>query len=193
MPATTWTAGIWSAAATPAGALSPSRSRRTSTPSTSRTPPLRPRCSTKVISCGAGLEDYLLVNAATYDRRLSVFTGPVLAETDPLYRGTRIPLRFWKITAFVDDGQLAATGYLLDQTPLVNLTDTAGPRTAGVPPPLGPFHTFQVPIADIAELTGLDLDTLPAADRLHMVAAAGADGRAPVRWMELTRFTDITF
>jgi endonuclease G len=72
----------------------------------------------------AGLEDYLLDNAATYDRKLSVFTGPVLAETDPLYRGTRIPLRFWKIAAFVDDGQLAATGYLLDQTPLVNLTET---------------------------------------------------------------------
>jgi len=34
----------------------------------------------------AGLEDYLLGNAATYDRRLSVFTGPVLAGTDPLYR-----------------------------------------------------------------------------------------------------------
>jgi endonuclease G, mitochondrial len=45
----------------------------------------------------AGLEDYLLDNAATYDRRLVVLTGPVLAATDPAYRGTQIPLRFWKV------------------------------------------------------------------------------------------------
>lgn len=33
----------------------------------------------------AGLEDYLLEHAANYERRLTVFTGPVLATDDPIY------------------------------------------------------------------------------------------------------------
>ena len=31
-----------------------------------------------------------------------------------------MPLRFWKVVAFVQDGALAATGYLLDQSPLLD-------------------------------------------------------------------------
>jgi len=141
----------------------------------------------------AGLEDYLLGNAATYDRRLSVFTGPVLAGTDPLYRGTRIPLRFWKIAAFVDTGDLAATGYVLDQTPVVDLTETVGPRAAGEAPPLEPFRTFQVPIADIGDLTVLDLHALPSLDRLHTVASAAATDRATANWVRLSSHRQIVW
>ena len=70
----------------------------------------------------AGLEDYVLEHARTYRQRLCVFTGPVLAADDPPYRGVQIPRRFFKIAAWATsaaDGpeQLAATGYLLDQTP----------------------------------------------------------------------------
>ncbi|MNJ03924.1 hypothetical protein D3C73_1644560 [compost metagenome] len=36
----------------------------------------------------------------------------------------------------------------------------------GEPPPLGPFRTFQVPIGQIADLTGLSLGRLINADRL---------------------------
>ena len=49
-----------------------------------------------------GLEHYLLDNAATYDRRLIVFTGPVLDPADPAYRGVQIPLRFFKVAVFRD-------------------------------------------------------------------------------------------
>ena len=114
-----------------------------------------------------GLEDLLLGNAATGQRRLVVFTGPVLAPTDPPYRGVQVPLRFWKVAAFVDGGELGATGYVLDQTDLVgDLTQ----RATDSPPPPGAFRTFQVPIADIAALTGLDMDRLVAVDRLPAVA-----------------------
>lgn len=117
-------------------------------------------------SLWSGLEDYLLANAATYERRLVVLTGPVLAPGDPAYRGVLIPLRFWKVAAFVlaqDDGApgLAATGYVLDQSP--RLPDTPA-VAAGEPPPLGPFRTFQVPITDIVALTGLDLGPLARVD-----------------------------
>ncbi|WP_411376275.1 hypothetical protein ACLH0K_08145 [Arthrobacter sp. MPF02] len=57
-------------------------------------------------------------------RRIVVFTGPVFSERDTVYRGVGIPLRFFKVAAFIHDGGLAATGYVLDQTPqLANLPD----------------------------------------------------------------------
>jgi len=65
----------------------------------------------------AGLENHLLDNAATYDRLLVVFTGCVLDPEDSLYRGVQLPLRFFKVATFLDAGDLAATGYVLDQTP----------------------------------------------------------------------------
>ena len=132
-----------------------------------------------------GLEDYLLDNAATGSRRLVVFTGPVLAADDPLYRGVAIPLRFFKVAAFIDDGALAATGYVLDQSP--QLEDLPGvpsppgalvmPDAAG-PPPLGAYRTYQVPVADVAALTGLDLEQLVAVDRLPVEQDVGEPGGA---------------
>jgi endonuclease G len=111
-----------------------------------------------------GLEDYVLENASSSGRRLSVFTGPVLGDTDPVYRGTGIPLRFWKIAAWwsAEAAGLRATGYLLDQSDLVA---GYGRSTAVEPPELGEYRTFQVPIDDIAGMTGLTLDVLVAADR----------------------------
>ena len=116
-----------------------------------------------------GLETYLLDNAADFRRRLIVFTGPVFSDHDPLYRGVRIPLRFFKVAAFIHNSVLAATGYVVDQTPV--LPDLSRPGVQGGPPPLGPFRTFQVPIRDIAALTGLDLTQLIAADRMPVAAA----------------------
>ncbi|WP_187645704.1 DNA/RNA non-specific endonuclease [Streptomyces sp. TRM49041] len=125
-----------------------------------------------------GLENYLLDHAARYDRRLTVLTGPVLHDSDPPYRGVQVPLRFWKVAVFVRDGTLAATAYVLDQSP--DLTRDADRALAGAvpggPPPLGAFRTYQVPVADVVLLTGLDLGSLPAADVMP-------PARAPeVRW-----------
>lgn len=137
-----------------------------------------------------GLEDYLLDNAATYDRRLVVLTGPVLDADDPPYRGIAIPLRFWKVAGFLADERLASTAYVLDQT--AQLPDLpasyAEAAAAGLPPPLGPYRTFQLPVADVAAITGLDLGPLPAADRYTPPAA---DGQLPTGWRELTGYADI--
>lgn len=109
-----------------------------------------------------GLEDHVLAYAETTDQRLSVFTAPVLADDDPPYRGIRIPLRFWKVVAWQDPTSLRATGFVLDQTELV---DTAEGLLAS--PPLGAFRTFQVPIVDVAGIVGIDLGPLVAADVLR--------------------------
>jgi endonuclease G, mitochondrial len=136
-----------------------------------------------------GLENYVQEHADAFDRKLAVFAGPVLDPADPPYRGIQVPLRFWKIAAFVQDGGLAATGYLLDQSPLVDdltavLEEAAA---AGEPPPLGAYRTFQVPIADIAMLAGLQLDQLVLADRLSTQPAEAppAPGQPAGGWIEL--------
>jgi endonuclease G, mitochondrial len=123
-----------------------------------------------------GLEDHVLDHARAHRQRLSVFTAPVLGAGDPPYRGIRVPLRFWKIAAWNTDGHggdggagdggtLAAVGFVVDQAALVE-TGTVREPAAGEAPPVGPFRTFQVPIADIAALTGLAMPDLVAADRM---------------------------
>jgi endonuclease G len=142
-----------------------------------------------------GLENYVERHADTFDRRLAVFAGPVLEAGDPPYRGIQVPLRFWKVVAFVQDGALAATGYLLDQSPLVDdltaVLDAAA--AAGEPPPLGAYRTFQVPIADIAMLAGVRLDQLVAVDRLPAPPAEAppAPGQPAGGWVELQTLDDV--
>jgi endonuclease G len=132
-----------------------------------------------------GLETYLQDNAADNSRRLVVFTGPVFGDTDPVYRGVEIPLKYFKIAVFLHRGELAATGYVVDQTPqLADLPDVPRPGATDEAPPLGPFRTFQTPIRDIAALTGLVLDQLIAVDRMP-IAAALPTARITTTWREL--------
>lgn len=115
-----------------------------------------------------GLEDYVLEHADRTDARLTVLTGPVLLGDDPSYRDVLLPRRFWKVAAWAHDGDLRATGYLLDQSELLDAVlerERVG-TTRGVDEELGAYRTFQVPITTIAEEARLDLGPLPAADRL---------------------------
>ncbi|SDO34456.1 endonuclease G [Klenkia soli] len=101
----------------------------------------------------------------------------------------QIPLRFYKVAVFVlaHNGTpsgapvLGATGYVLDQTPQVaDLPDIlARAHEVGAPPPLGPFRTSQVPIADIAALTGLDWSAIAPLDRLLPAGMSSQAASAP--------------
>jgi endonuclease G len=138
-----------------------------------------------------GLEDHVLSYARAYEQKVSVFTGPVLAEDDVIYRGIQIPRLFWKIaawTAFTDSEvpTLRAAGFILDQGPSLDDIDLS--LRADSTPPLGPFLTYQAPVADIAALTGLDVGILADADRFQAVPAA----RPSQRWNLLKRDTEIT-
>ncbi|MWV50308.1 DNA/RNA non-specific endonuclease [Rathayibacter sp. VKM Ac-2803] len=127
-----------------------------------------------------GLETLVLDYAQTWRTRLDVFTGPVLADGDPVYRGIGIPRRFWKIAAWSPDGETTATSaYLLDQTELVE-----GITREGLVP-LGGFKTFQVAVSLIGELTGLDVGVLAAADVLS------TEGLRPSALRELTTAEDV--
>jgi endonuclease G len=63
------------------------------------------------------LEDYALQHAREDSMSVSVFTGPYFTKNDPTMYGVRIPLKFWKVIAFIHDetGELCATGYEMSQ------------------------------------------------------------------------------
>lgn len=96
------------------------------------------------------LEDYILGNSNARNFKVSVFTGPVFAEDDLVYRGIRIPKEFWKVAVMVNDetGQLSATGYLLSQADLLGDIEFV----------LGAFRTYQVALSVIEKKTGLSFD-----------------------------------
>lgn len=128
-----------------------------------------------------GLEDHVIEYAEATDQRVSVFTAPMLGDDDPPYRGIRIPLRFWKIAAWEGPDGLSAAGFVLDQSELV-----ATPDGLLAAPPLGAFRTFQVPVAEIARVTGLDVGPLLDADVLAQRSARSTE------WRPLASASDIT-
>ena len=117
------------------------------------------------------LEDYVLSEARARGLKVSVFTGPVFADSDPLYRDlVRIPQAFWKIVAVVDadSGTLSVTGYVLTQGDLIrDLTQEFV---------YGAFMTYQVPVALIGQMAGLAVDHLAAHDPLPALAVAEGTG-----------------
>ncbi|APO72220.1 DNA/RNA non-specific endonuclease protein (plasmid) [Rhizobium gallicum] len=72
------------------------------------------------------LEDYLLDKAQTTEKRLTVFTGPIYRDDDPLYGKNRkggpwkIPLSFWKIAVLQKTpDKIAAAAFIVGQTQYV--------------------------------------------------------------------------
>ncbi|MFC5931901.1 DNA/RNA non-specific endonuclease [Cryobacterium melibiosiphilum] len=140
-----------------------------------------------------GLEDHVLTYARTNANRISVFTAPVLSAQDPIYRGVKIPQTFWKIAAWTTTTEgstvLHAAGFVLDQSPQLENIDLDTVRAPalmyGTPPPLGPYRTYQVPIVDIIDLTGLTLTALSEADVYARAPAIRKDTDRRTRWVEL--------
>lgn len=136
-----------------------------------------------------GLEQYILEQTAVSESlRICVFTGPVFDQTDPVYRGFQIPLEFWKvIVGLTSTNAPFATGYLLSQEPLIDVT---GLDESTIAQPFGAYKTYQVKISQISALTGLKftgtfktkvLDSLagwdPLENRSSRRPTRGAKGR----------------
>lgn len=108
------------------------------------------------------LEDYVLQGTDDNNLRALVFTGPVLRDTDVPYRDIKLPQDYWKVVVIVnsDTGKLSATAYLLSQADLLsNIEEFA----------FGAFRTYQVSVARIERLTGLDFGKLRRADPMGLV------------------------
>ncbi|GMB02147.1 DNA/RNA non-specific endonuclease [Pelosinus sp. IPA-1] len=108
------------------------------------------------------LEDYILNNADTFNLKVTVFTGPVFRIDDMFYRGFQIPAEFWKVVVMVKtDGTLSATAYLQTQKNLLRDYEFA----------YGSYKTYQVPISNIENLTGLNFGDLRSYDLLGRIKA----------------------
>jgi endonuclease G, mitochondrial len=105
----------------------------------------------------AGLEDYILTNAANLHFKANVFTGPVLADDDDAYEGVQLPRQFWKVVSMVKtDRKLSATAYVLSQEHLI---EGLRPREAFS---YAAYKTYQVPVSKVEELTGLSFGLVHA-------------------------------
>ncbi|MGW4929068.1 DNA/RNA non-specific endonuclease [Agromyces sp. NPDC004153] len=117
-----------------------------------------------------GLENYILDSARTEGFKACVFTGPILRDDDPeLVEGLAVPREFWKLVVMPAAGgeKLHATAYLLSQGDLIRELLEKRSRVEAVEGfVLGPYRTFQLAVADLAEATGFDLDAYVTADPL---------------------------
>ena len=105
----------------------------------------------------AGLEDYILSNAANLHFKANVFTGPVLADDDDAYEGVQLPRQFWKVVSMVKtDQKLSATAYVLSQEHLI---EGLRPREAFS---YAAYKTYQVPVSKVEKLTGLSFGLVHA-------------------------------
>ena len=104
------------------------------------------------------LEDYILDNAMAHDLKVTVFTGPVFASSDPKYRGYQLPQEYWKVVVMVDERteSLSATAYLLSQVELLDDLEFV----------YGGYKNYQLPITDIEKRTGLSFGDLAQFDPL---------------------------
>jgi endonuclease G len=130
----------------------------------------------------AGLEDYILNNADNLDFKVTVFTGPVFRGNDDVYRDVRIPKEYWKVVTMKrSNGNLSATAYLVSQASLA-----ADIREADFQ--FGAFKTFQVPVARIEQLTGLNFGRLRTFDPL----AAGPTEATATSARPISEYEQIT-
>ncbi|PZE21491.1 DNA/RNA non-specific endonuclease [Paenibacillus xerothermodurans] len=108
------------------------------------------------------LEDYLLEHADNHQLKVSVFTGPVFRTDDMVYRGFQIPAEFWKVAVMVkSDGNLSATAYLQTQKNLIQDVEFA----------YGAYKTYQVPVAQVEALTGIQFGELKQHDPINGLEA----------------------
>lgn len=122
----------------------------------------------------AGIENYALDNAGAEKRQITVITGPVFGDSDPLYRGVNVPRQFWKIVVRVSpgDGNLRATAFLADQN--AALDAAFGSDTESFTD-TDKVVMFQKSVSDIERLTGLSFGGL----RDHDTSTVGLEGIAP--------------
>lgn len=119
------------------------------------------------------LEDYVLDRAQTTERRLTVFTGPIYRDNDPVYGRKRkggpwqVPLSFWKIAVLQKTAtSIAAAGFIIGQTDYVKALYEAKIFSGLKPYTIDQIRSrkIQTTIAAIEQLTGLDFGALKKVD-----------------------------
>lgn len=115
------------------------------------------------------LESYVIKETnETQNKRIAVFTGPMLTDDDPTYvknRSFKIPLFFFKIVVFCSEGKLYSTAFVMSQLKRLrelSLIDDASllsfDKALMLPKPFSDYNhkeVFQVNIKLIENYTGM--------------------------------------
>jgi endonuclease G len=128
------------------------------------------------------VENHVLRNAAAERLRVCSFTGPVFSDDDPPWRTEviedfKVPMRFWKIVAWAEDGALRSFAMLADQKPVLDaigeLPEAATAEEAF--DQISRVKDFLSTIAEVERLTGLNFGEavrdgdIRAGERAHEV------------------------
>lgn len=65
------------------------------------------------------LENFISKQGAAQRARLAIFNGPIFSANDKPLHGALVPLRYYKIVVWSDDGKPGAVGFVLEQGELV--------------------------------------------------------------------------
>ncbi|SDO10210.1 DNA/RNA non-specific endonuclease [Lentzea jiangxiensis] len=123
------------------------------------------------------LEDAVLADVDVDNLRVSVYGGPVFNVDDRIFRGVAIPREFYKAIAFVVDGELRCSAFLLTQN--IVLAEALD---------LDEFRVFQVSLTELEKRTSFTFPaSLHAADTasvqlLDVEERKPLDSLADIRW-----------
>jgi endonuclease G, mitochondrial len=115
------------------------------------------------------LEDYVLDRIQTKEKKMTVFTGPVFRDEDPLYGESRpdgpwqIPISYWKIAVIQKEPKrIAAAAFILGQAQYVQALYEARAFTRLTPYTLAEMRSqhIQTTIRTIEHETGLNFSML---------------------------------
>ncbi len=128
-----------------------------------------------------GIENFVLNSADDSNLRVTVITGPVFADNDPVFEDDafgpiQLPRRFWKIVARVEDGERKVFAVLADQSEAMDQLLRAAFLPEAIPFqwPTRLNREFRSTVETIASLTGLDFGDLAN----HDVFADGSESLA---------------
>jgi endonuclease G len=109
------------------------------------------------------LEDAVFADVDVQDLKVSAFGGPVFHDDDRVYRGTRLPREYWKVLAYVEQGQFKSHSFLLTQN--LNALEAID---------FDEFRAFQISMAELEERTHLQFaDALHTADAFRAASTSG--------------------
>jgi endonuclease G len=133
------------------------------------------------------LEDYLLDKAQTSHKRLTVFTGPIYRDDDPMYGKKRkggpwkIPLSFWKVAVLQKTPtKVAAAAFIIGQTQYVQALFEAKVFSGLKPYTPNELRTMhiQTTVKAIETETGLDFSAVRPFD-----SQGGLESTRQTRWL----------
>ncbi len=127
------------------------------------------------------LENNIFFGAVANKEKKTVFTGPILRDTDPSFdnngrmkQATQIPTAFWKVQVWKDEkaGDLKAQAFVISQEDLITGEAPQRPLPGTSPPPL---KFYQVGMEQLEQMTDIDFGSLTEADRTESDKKAIAD------------------